>query len=552
MIITPEPETKNLTQIIDSMRSYKKTKMPPAISSTTPLTVVKKEISSQDEYQDDEEDEEHDNYEKYTSNTFHSENSNFFTIPGFGDDDDDSVKEGTENKVHKDFSVHSYEKFSTFYPKEISYSPNSNDEPYKSDSFFHNFDSELTTPKNDFFDKKFKEISSSIIKNLDSIKVKTPATNKTDIHKLLKENVDVEKFNKGTPTNKSTVIIKNTKEVRLLDNEGAGTDNQALSDVHGTSIYYEMSVLSTETYAIDNTNDDDCENETSPFEPTPSTPEAAELVPVKVTLPAVLTTLPTFLSTEVSSEAKEPRPSSLPPVSSFSSSLWSQNSMLSTEETATSTKSFANSYIRNRSYSKRLNFTATKEPNKITPKADQVGSNQVYRPVTRKFLYTTPKTKPVWMAPRRNVTRNYQRTTLPTTIYSEHFNIKDKFTTTPKPKSPTRTVLTTVSSDIDPVLQSEIGGIKKVVHSQSISDNSIPTLWKRGSTKFASSTVTSTETDDLGDLEIPPTFAWALASLRSPPPSSASANRSVSTQKSVDENELQKIGEVVTGKGILH
>ncbi|KAG7300512.1 hypothetical protein JYU34_016142 [Plutella xylostella] len=545
MIVTPEPEKKNVSQIMQGMRSYKKTKMPLATSSTTP--VPKSTGDEGEEYSEEFDDDDKDSYEKFSTSKFHE--STDFHIPSFADDNDfsqDSTKEASENKVHKAFSIPSYDKFSTYFPKEISYSSNADDEPYKSESFFSNFETDLTTPRNDFFDKKFKEVSSSIIKNLDVVKTKSTSNNKTNIHKRVKEDVDLAKRIKSAPTNKSTVIIKNTKEVRLLDNEKAGSTNQELSDVHGTSIYYEMSsILSTETYSLDQ-SDDDCDNDTVPNEPTPSTTEEEETRALPATSALVLTTKPTVATKPEDLSTSTPNTTSV-----INTVATSQNSILSTEESLT-TKVISTSYSRNRSY-KRYNMNGTREPNKIATN-DQVGSNQVYRPVTRsplKFHYTTPKSKPVWMSPR-NVTRTVTRTKpMPTTIYFEHFDISDKVSTTPRPRQPNRNSLTTQTSEIDPVLQTDVGGVKKVVHSPSISDNSIPSLWKRGSAKFSSSTAASAETeasDNSGtsDLEIPPTLtAWALASLRSPPSfASPVANASTTTPKTDDENELQKVGEV--------
>lgn len=539
IIVTPTPEVKKPAQIIDSMRTYKKTKMPVVGSSTTALPVTEKveESNYEEEYKDDDE-EEKESFEKYTSSKF---DTNFFTIPSYNDDVSHDSK-GSDNKVKTDHSSSSFASYSSYFPDGFDHPKgDKNDEPYKSESFF-NFDSELTTPKNDFFDKRFKQISKSIIKNLDTIKAKAPPKNST-VFKITHENFG--------PTNKSTVIIKNTKEIRLLDNEGAaGNPNRALSDVHGTSIYYEISVLSTETYNIDHTNDDDCDNDTLP-EPTASTSFEQGLAPLKATQPTLKETTRPISSEE--SESISTLSSNYLPFSSVGPSYFTsvspipfstQNSEIFT--TDKSTRIFTSTFTRNKNYSKRLNLTGIKDsPNSVT-KLEQSTSSPIIRIPSRKFHYTTPKSKPIWMAPRRNITRpSYTRSTVPTTIYSEHFSIKDKVSTTPRSIPPSKTILTTVSSEIDPVLQTDISGVKKIVHSQSISDNSIPSLWKRGSTKYTTTAAPSELESGISDMEIPPTLtAWALASLISPPALASPAVNHTSTQKSVDENELQKVGEV--------
>lgn len=556
VIVTPTPEVKKPAQIIDSMRTYKKNKLPVSTSSTTAApvtarTVASKTDSEEEEYEDEDDDADK-SIEKYTSGKFFD--SNFFTIPSYNDEfSKHYIGPKTSEKKGKltDHSGESFGSFSTFFPKNTPYGEETHD-TYKSESFF-NFDSDLTTPKNDFFDKKYKEISKSIESNLALRTTKTPPPNatSTNVHKFIKENIGLEKIGNNTPSNKSTVYIKNTKEIRLLDNEKAGSTNTELSDVHGTSIYYEMSVLSTETYAINNMNDDDCDNDTLPSEPTASTSSEEELASIKATqatlIPSV--TKPTF--PDPSPENLSTLSSNYLPLSSILPTVFNspspvpvstQNSISSTDKTV---KVYSTSYTRNRSYSKRLNLGGSKDsPNNVTPRTESSTSNYNLRQQTRRFHHTTPKTKPIWMAPRRNITR-FTRPTIPTTIYSEHFNIRDKFSTA-QPTLVNKTTLTTVSSEIDPVLQSDISGIKKIVHSPSISDNSIPSLSKRGSTKYVTSTATtSSEEAGVSELEIPPTLtAWALASLISPP-SMASVNVTASTQKSVDENELQKVGEVL-------
>lgn len=544
VIVTPTAEVKKPAEIVDSMRNYKKTKLPAFISSTTPVT-VKKEVHSEEAFEDEEDEEDKESFEKFTSSKF---DTNFFTIPSLNYGDEfthDSDNESSDNKVKNEYSSPSYGGFSSFFPREASYGyKDTTYDIYKSESFF-DFDSDLTTPKNDYFDQKFQKISTSIIKNLDTIKAKSTSPNATNLQ-IIKENIGMEKMNNNTPTNKSTVFIKNTKEIRLLDNDGANS-NKELSDVQGTSIYYEMSVLSTETYAI--THDDDCDNESLPL-PTPSTSAEEELASLRAsqdsipaaTRPALPDPSPESIS--ISPTNYLPLSSALPSIIDSVNSIpvSTQNSISSTERV---TKKFSSSFNRNRSYSKRLNISNNKDsPNSVTLKPEYISSSQDPRLQTRKFHHTTPKNKPIWMVPRRNITKVYHRPTHPTTIYSEHFSIKEK--TTPRPRQPSRTMLTTVSSEIDPVLQSDISGPKKVVHSQAISDNTVPSLWKRGSTRFATSTATSTEVETESEWQIPPTStAWSLASLRSPPPSPNAANKTVSAQKNVDENELQKVGEVL-------
>lgn len=526
VIVTPTPEVKKPTQIIDSMRNYKKTKMP-LLSSTTPVSVTENPSN------EDNEDEDDDSFEKFISDKY---NENFFTNPSFDDDHDfshDSDNDSSNNKVKKDNQGSSY--IFPNYSKEDTYSFKEDKEPFKS-SFF-DFDDELTTPKNDFFDEKHKKISSSIIKKLDSIKAKSPPPNITNVHEILKQNIGLGRPSNNTPSNKSSVFIKNTKEIRMSDNEGADSVNKELSDVHGTSIYYEMSVLSTETY-INHSDDDDCD-ESSPSETTASTPPADETGVVKATQPTVEVESTKPSTAEAKSEVLSILSSDFVPVSSifpfFSTGHYipysTQNPISSTEKITTL---FSN--YRNRSYSKRLNLTGTKDsPNSVTSKTERA---LTLRPQNRKFQYTTPRSKPVWMSPRRNITRIYAKPTSPQTIYSEHFSLKDKFSTS-KSQRPSRTDLTTISSsEIDPVLQTDVNGTNKVVNSQFVTDNTIPSLWKRGSTRFKTSTASSTEKElDIGDLEMPST-AWALASLISPP-------SLPSTVVNATENELQKVGEVI-------
>ncbi|KAJ2949383.1 hypothetical protein O0L34_g15295 [Tuta absoluta] len=549
-IVTPTPEVKKPAQIMTSMRNYKRSKMPLSSSSTTSMPSSVKSVlkNEEEEYESEEHEEDEDNFEKYTSSKF---DSNFFTNPSFNDDSGHD-SEGSDNKVKSEYSS---SPFSNFFSDAFGPKDTKRDDPFKANNFF---DYELTTPKSDYFDKKHAEISRGIIKNLDAIRAKSP-TNSTNI-KIVNEYKPHEKSKSGVPSNKSTIVFKNTKEIRVSDNEEAGTsNNKELSDVQGTSVYYEMSVLSTETYNIDHSSDDDCENDTLPNEPTASTSEEEEFASLKATEPSILTptkSYPDPPAESISVSSNYLPYSTIAPLgpSFFNSvspiSFSTQNALVSSTEKTSHV--FTSNFSRNRSYSKRLNLTGSNQsPNNVTPRPDDPTYHRNLRQSTRKFHHTTPKTKPIWMAPRRNTTRySYTRSTAPTTIYSEYFDIKDKLSsTTLKPAPPQRASLTTVSSEIDPVLQTDISGVKKVVHSQAISDNSIPTLWKRGSTKYTTSPATSTESEGgISDLEIPPTLtAWALASLISPPSMSSSVNAS-STPKSVDENELQKVPESIEKK----
>ncbi|XP_026493519.2 mucin-3B [Vanessa tameamea] len=556
IIVTPTAEVKKPAQIISSMQTYKKTKMPAVtVLSTTESAALKSETQSEEEFSEEEEDDDDkESYEKYTSAKF--DESSFFTFPTFDDDDFSTKKQKyVSDKMPKnDYSTPSFETFS-YFPKNV-YS--TKEESYKSSDSFFNFDSDLTTPKNDFFDKKYQEVSSSILNHLDTIKSKSPPPNITNVHKIVEQNVDFEKLSNNTPSNKSTVFIKNTKEIRFLDNDKAGSNNKGLSDVHGTSIYYEMTVLSTETYNIKETNDDDCDND-SQTSSTVSTPIKEEIKSINAKLPKLVetSTRRSFSDSEPSAVSLSEMTMNLMPSATAQSILSSLGPIpISTQNIVSSTETsriFSSSYNRNRNFPKRLNLSGTKDsPNSVFPtfQTEQAPVNLAYKPQTRRFHYTTPKTKPIWLAPRKNSSRiAYPR--VPTTIYSEHFDIKDKMLSTHQPKLSTRTILTTQSSEIDPVLQSDVSSVKKIVHTQSISDNSIPSLWKRGSTKFSTSTSTSAEgSSGISDMEIPPTLtAWALASMRSPPSLSNSVvNATGSTQKSVDENELQKVGEILDKK----
>ncbi|XP_052742344.1 mucin-17 [Bicyclus anynana] len=548
VIVTPTPEVKKPAEIIDSMRQFKKTKIPAVtiVSSTEP---IRSEIEHEDEYDDEEED--LDSFEKFTSTKF--DDSSFFTIPSFDDDDGYSAskyRHESDGHDQHEYNSPTYSSFSDFFPKSV-YSLN-HEESYNSESYI-DFASELTTPKNPFFDKKHKRISSSSANQLNAIN-KMPGSNITDVYDV-DDSKGLDKIsNSSIPSNKSTIFIKNTKELRFVDNDDERTVNKGQSDVHGTSIYYEMSVLSTETYTdIGKENDEDCD-ENEPTGTTVSTTLNEELASIKAAKPNVVES-----STKSSIPDSQPSPVSISTVSSnyFPSSTpfiihttvrpisFSTQNILSSTDTP---KIYSSSYNRNRNYSKRLNFSGTKDSlNSVlsTLQTDQVSPSQAYRPQTRRFHFTTPKSKPVWMAPKRNATKR-----IPTTIYSEHFDIKDKMSSTHKPKLPTRTVLTTQSSEqIDPVVLSDVSSSQKSVYSPSISDNTIPSLWKRGSVKYGTSTASSGERNTgngINDLEIPPTLtAWALASMRSPPSSSSVVNATGTTPKTTDENELQKVGETM-------
>ncbi|XP_061379397.1 mucin-2 [Danaus plexippus] len=550
IIVTPTPEVKKPAQIIESMRAYKKTKIP---SLTVVSTTEQDESDASDE--DVTEDEDYDDKEplKQSSLTKIKENS-FFTIPSFDIEEEfkSNSNRNRDKKNNQDFSTPSFGGLSSFFPKSV-YS--SKEEPYKPDTYF-DFDLDLTTPKNDFFDKKYHEVASSILDNLDAIKTKT-SPNETKTEKIDKKSFGFEKPSNESPNNKSSVYIKNTKEIRYLDNDKAGS-SKGLQDVQGTSIYYEMTVLSTETYNItdDQDEDEDCDNDNQ-ADPTTNSNKKVETVSVRVTSPTV------DHSTKSSFSDSEPSPVSMSPIMvNFYPSSTARSSInsfgpisLSTYNTKFVTESSGMPFStqgRNRNYSKKLNLFGNKESsNSVFPTLQsgnnfQSSTNQGYRPQTRRFHFTTPKTKPIWMAPKRNTTRN-SIPRVPTTIYYEHFDIKEK---TNSPREPNR-ILTTQPSDIDPVLQSDVSDSKKVVHSHAISDNTIPSLWKRGSTKYLSPTVATAENNTgTGEMEIPPTLtAWALASMRIPPSlASPVVNVTGSPQKNIDENELQKVGEVTDKK----
>ncbi|CAB3244986.1 unnamed protein product [Arctia plantaginis] len=518
---------------VDSRRL---SKVPSLTSSTTPMTVEKNE-QSEEEY-DDGEDEEEEEEEQDSSEKLTSSLDNFFSMTSFDGFTHDSEFDSSNKKVKHDFDSASYGGFSSLFPSKATYGfTEPTHDSFKSE--FFNYETDLTTPKNDYFDKKFRQVSRSIKKNLDTMKAKATSPNATNIQKIIKENLNTEQLgNNSIPGNKSTVFIKNTKEIRLLDNDGAGSTNKELSDVQGTSIYYEMSVLSTETYAINN-SDYDCDNDTTSSGPTPSTSVEEELISIN----AVPQSLPTTTKLpDPGPEASSTVSSSYSPVSTASTINPITSSTKKSVSSVENTKTYLHNF-RSRSYSKRLNFNGNKDsPNSVTSKP--VLSSSASPRLTPKFqlpkLKTTPKSKRVWMWPRRN-------STIVSPIYSEHFSTKANTTTRPRLSSPffvkpVKTALTTVSSEIDPVLQDDISGPKKVVHSQSISDNTVPSLSKRGSTKFGVSTALSKEVD--AESEMPPT-AWALATLRITPPSPVAINKTGSLNKSIDENELQSANELL-------
>lgn len=140
VIVTPTPEVKKPADIIEGMRTYKKTKMPTVISSTSPMPIKNEVHSTEEEFEDEDEEEDKESFEKYTSSTFHD--SNLFTLPSFDFED-------IKKKEH--FSSPSYS-FSSFFPKETSYGfkDTRDNDGFNPESFF-DFDIELTTPRNDFF-----------------------------------------------------------------------------------------------------------------------------------------------------------------------------------------------------------------------------------------------------------------------------------------------------------------------------------------------------------------------------------------------------------------
>lgn len=466
----------------------------PDVSSSTASNINSEEMTESEDVQINDSqlaDADEDNmFDRYTSSKFHDS----FNLPGYNDDDNYKDKMYSETK--HDFS--NFDKILKHFSKDM-FDSNENDnthgDPYNSHSYF-DFEADLTTPKNDYFDQKYADISSSIMNNLASVKTKAPEMNNTSPQDIIRENIGFEKLSNGSPNNKSMMIIKNTKEIRRLDNEQAGTANRELSDIHGTSIYYEMSVLSTETYNINHSDDYDCDNDTLPVETTMSTSLQEEDESLAAAQPAMVTA--SSMPVTVTSMPAIVLPNFIPNSLNTIIPIQDSNIPISSQNYVSNTERPVKVSPRNRNYSKRLNLTGNKvSPNSVTPQAIPT-MNSGWRPVTRKFYYTTPKIKPIWMAPRRNISKVY-KPSYPTTIYAEHFNIKDKYSTSPRPMPLQKTILTTLPSDIDPVLQSDVSGVEKFVHSQIITDNTIPTLSKRGSMKFTTSvpfTANNTASED--------------------------------------------------------
>ncbi|KPI97071.1 Receptor-type tyrosine-protein phosphatase beta [Papilio xuthus] len=480
--VSSTTETMRSAKIVNDIGNHRDKKSPEVSSSTVSSTTSDEMTESDDtqEMNDSQlaEADEENIFDRYTSSKFHDS----FNLPGYSDDD--TYKDKMYSQTKNEFS--NFDKILNHFSKDMfdsSENDNVHGDPYNSHSYF-DFEADLTTPRNDYFDQKYADISSSIINNLASVKTKAPDMNSTTPQDIITENIGFEKLSNESPNNKSMMIIKNTKEIRRLDNEQAGTANRELSDIHGTSIYYEMSVLSTETYNINHSDDYDCDNDTLPVETTMSTSLQEEdesltaAQPAMVTassMPVTITAIPAIVLPNVIQNSLN----TIIPIQDSNIPISSQNYVSNTERTVKVSP-------RNRNYSKRLNLTGNKvSPNSVTPQSIPT-MNSGWRPVTRKFYYTTPKIKPIWMAPRRNITKVY-KTSYPTTIYAEHFNIKDKYSTTPRPMAPQKTILTTLPSDIDPVLQSDVSGVEKFVQSQIITDNTIPTLSKRGSMKFTTS-----------------------------------------------------------------
>ncbi|KPJ14478.1 Receptor-type tyrosine-protein phosphatase beta [Papilio machaon] len=482
--VSSTTETMKSAKIANDIGKPRDKKSSEVSSSTTSSTTSEEEeITESDDMQEMNDSQlaeaDEDNiFDRYTSSKFQDS----FNLPGYNDDD--SYKDKMYSQTKHEFS--NFDKVLKHFSKNMfdsSENDNVHGDPYNSHSYF-DFEADLTTPRNDYFDQKYADISSSIMNNLASVKTKSPEMNSTTPQDIITENIGFEKLSNGSPNNKSMMIIKNTKEIRRLDNDQAGTANRELSDIHGTSIYYEMSVLSTETYNINHSDDYDCDNDTLPAETTMSTSLQEEdqsltaVQPVMATassMPVTITAIPAIVLPNVIPNSLN----TIIPIQDSNIPISSQNYVSNTERTVKVSP-------RNRNYSKRLNLTGNKvSPNSVTPQTIPT-MNSGWRPVTHKFYFTTPKIKPIWIAPRRNISKVY-KTSYPTTIYAEHFNIKDKYSTTPRPMAPQKTILTTLPSDIDPVLQSDVSGVEKFVQSQIITDNTIPTLSKRGSMKFTTS-----------------------------------------------------------------
>lgn len=119
--------------------------------------------------------------------------------------------------------------------------------PQHADNYIHTKSpaSSITRPHLDFFDQQFKEVSDSIKQTLDQADYEN--------EQLSTENTEVDPVNfddllAEAPNNNTLVSYKNTKEIILNDSK----DPIHRSSVHtnGKNIYYEKSVLSTESYNL--------------------------------------------------------------------------------------------------------------------------------------------------------------------------------------------------------------------------------------------------------------------------------------------------------------
>lgn len=119
--------------------------------------------------------------------------------------------------------------------------------PQHADNYIHTKSptSSITAPHLDFFDQQFKAVSESIKQTLDQADYEN--------EQLSTENTEVDPVNfddllAEAPNNNTLVSYKNTKEIILNDSK----DPLHRSSVHanGKNIYYEKSVLSTESYNL--------------------------------------------------------------------------------------------------------------------------------------------------------------------------------------------------------------------------------------------------------------------------------------------------------------
>ncbi|XP_077285782.1 uncharacterized protein LOC143910989 [Arctopsyche grandis] len=110
----------------------------------------------------------------------------------------------------------------------------------------------LTTPQTDLFDQRFKEVSDSIKENLADIEYTNDENEKVSTEKLLTSDSDSINFDKliseAVNDNNTKIIYKNTKEIILTDSENPMSKHSDYMDANGTKIFYETSMLSTETY----------------------------------------------------------------------------------------------------------------------------------------------------------------------------------------------------------------------------------------------------------------------------------------------------------------